>query len=140
MTTRVDRYTETKTPANRYTDFLVDLTPHPNTKDLMRVSDVDSIKRAIRNLALTDKNERLMQPKIGSNIRRMLFEPLDERSANMIRQYLMETIGNYEPRAKVIDITVRPDERNNSYTVNVYFYAINIPEPVSFTLNLYRVR
>lgn len=140
MVSRVDRYTETKKHGERYSDFLADLTPHPNTKDLVKSTNVEAIKRSIRNLILTDKNERLMQPNIGSNIRRMLFEPMGEIASNMIKQYVMETIGNHEPRAKVIDINVRPDEVKNAYYADIYFYAINIPEPVSFTITLYRVR
>ncbi len=140
MTTRVDRYTETQKQDIRYSDFLTNLTPHPNTNDLVRNTNLEAIKRSIRNLILTDKDERLMQPKIGSNIRKALFDPMTEQTASRIRQYIVETIGNYEPRAKVITVDVRADEPNHLYTVNIFFYAINKPEPVSLTVTLYRVR
>lgn len=137
---RVDRITETGRQQERFSDFLTDLTPHPNTKDLVKIKDVEAVRRSVRNLIMTDKFERLMSPGIGSNIKKLLFEPFGGPAANLIKQYIIETIGNYEPRAKVIKVECTPNELNQSYTVDIYFYVINIPDPVSLTVTLYRVR
>lgn len=137
---RVDRITETGRQKERFSDFLTDLTPHPNTKDLVKIKDVEAVKRSIRNLMLTDKFERLMAPDVGSNIKKMLFEPFSSPVANLLKQYIVETIGNFEPRAKVIKVECTPNEINQSYRVDIYFYVINIPDPVSLTVTLYRVR
>lgn len=137
---RVDRITETGRERERYSDFLTDLTPHPNTKDLVRLQNIDAVKRSIRNLMLTDKFERLMAPDIGSNIKKMLFEPFSGPVTNLIKQYIVETIGNFEPRAKVIKVECTPNEINQSYIVDIFFYVINIPDPTSLSVTLYRVR
>jgi phage baseplate assembly protein W len=137
---RVDRITETGREKDRFSDFLTDLTPHPNTMDLVKVRNVDAVKRSIRNLILTDRYERLMAPNVGSNIKKLLFEPFSGPVANLIKQYVIETIGNFEPRAKVIKVETTPNDINQSYRVDVYFYVINIPDPVSLTVTLYRVR
>lgn len=138
--TRADKYTETDKHRDRYSDFLVDFTPHPNTKDLVRNTNEDSVRRSIRNLVMTDKYERLMQPKIGSNIRKMLFEPMNEVTEHALTRQIEETIGNYEPRAKLINVDIQSDYNNQLYRVFIYFFVINKPEPVSMTVNLYRVR
>jgi phage baseplate assembly protein W len=137
---RTDRITETGREKDRYSDFLPDLTPHPNTKDVVALKNIESVKRSVRNLILTDKFERLMAPDLGSDIKRILFEPFGGPVANLLKQYIIETIGNFEPRAKVIKVDVTPNELNQSYTVDIYFYVINIPDPISLTVTLYRVR
>lgn len=138
--TRTDRITETSRQREKYSDFLTDLVPHPNTKDLIKVKDVEAVKRSVRNLLLTDRYERLMSPNIGSNIKKLLFEPFSEPVTNLIKQYVIETIGNFEPRARVIKVEVTPNDMNLSYKVDIFFYVINIPDPVSLTVTLYRVR
>ena len=43
---------------------------------------MDSIKTDIRTLLMTQRGERLMQPGLGMNIRRFLFEPRPRRTKN----------------------------------------------------------
>ena len=140
MVSRLDRITETGKQETRYSDFLTDLTPHPNTKDLVKNTNVDAVKRSIRNLIQTNRYERLMRPNLGSGVRKILFEPITSASADMLKQYVTETIGNFEPRAKVLNVDVFTDTNNLAYTINIYFYVINIADPVSMTVTLYRVR
>lgn len=137
---RIDRLTETGKQVERFSDFLPDFVPHPNTKDLVRNTNIDAVKRSIRSLILTDRYERLMAPNVGSDIRKLLFEPFGEHVANLIKQYVIETIGNFEPRAKVIDVEVIANDVQYKYSVNIYFYVINIADPVSLSVTLYRVR
>lgn len=137
---RADKYTETDKQRDRYSDFTLDLDAHPNTMDLVRTTNEESVRRSIRNLMLTDKYERLMQPKIGSNVRKMLFEPMNDITEQRLIRAIEETIGNFEPRAKVIKVDLQSNEANQSYRVFIYFYVINKPEPVSMTVTLYRVR
>jgi len=125
MVSRLDRITETGKQDVRYSDFLSDLTPHPNTKDLVKNTNVDAV---------------LMRPNLGSSVRKILFEPITPASADMLKQYVTETIGNFEPRAKVLNVDVFTDTNNLAYTINIYFYVINIADPVSMTVTLYRVR
>ena len=140
MVSRLDRITETSKQEVRYSDFLTDLTPHPNTKDLVKNNNVEAVKRSIRNLIQTDQYERLMRPNLGSSVRKILFEPITQASSDMLKQYVTETIGNFEPRARVLEVDVFADSNNLGYTINIYFYVINIADPVSMTVTLYRVR
>lgn len=138
--TRADRITSTTIKDQIYSDFLADLVPHPVSKDVLRFVNEQAVIRSIKNLVLTDRGERLYQPNIGSDIRKMLFEPMMESTAEIISQYIQETIENYEPRAKVLDLSVTPDYNNNLYTVSMTFMIINKEEPVSLNITLDRVR
>lgn len=137
---RSDKYTETNKQRDFYSDFFADLTVHPNTEDLVRYTNEDSVKRSIHNLLLTNKYERMFNPDLGSNINKILFEQISVSSASMLKTYCEETINNFEKRAKLIDIQVDSDEINQSYRVTIYFYVVNKPDPVGLAINLYRVR
>ena len=137
---KVDTFTSLNKKNEIYSDFLTNLTSHPDGKDLLRITNEDSVKRSIRNLIMTDKLERLYQPDIGSNIRKLLFELPTPQLSNQIKNEIQETITNHEPRAKLISIDVIENSENESYKINILYYIINKIEPVSATITLYRVR
>lgn len=138
--TRADRITTTTVQDQIYSDFLTDMVPHPVSKDVLRFVNEHAVIRSIKNLILTDQGERLYQPNIGSNIKRMMFEPMIESTAEIISQYIQETIDVYEPRAKVLDISVVPDYNNNLYSVTLSFMIINKEDPITVNITLDRVR
>lgn len=138
--TRADRITTTSVQDQIYSDFLTDMVPHPVSKDVLRFVNEHAVIRSIKNLVMTDQGERLYQPDLGSNIKRMMFEPMVESTAEIISQYIQETIDVYEPRAKVLDISVVPDYNNNLYAVTLSFMIINKEDPVTLNITLDRVR
>lgn len=137
---RVDKFTASDKQNQIYSDFLTNLSSHPASNDIVRFVNENAVTRSIKNLMLTDKGERLFQPKIGSNIRRMLFEPMGPATATAISKYVSDTIENYEPRAKVIRIDVIPNYDRNAYTINIVYFIINKQEPITTQITLYRVR
>ena len=56
-----------------YKDINLFFTKHPVSDDVTSVTDVQAIKRSVRNLVLTDRGERLFHPEIGGNVRGSLF-------------------------------------------------------------------
>lgn len=124
----------------RYTDFTTNFLENPISGDLGIITDIYSIKNSIKNLVLTDKYERLLDPNIGTNINHLLFENMDGRTAKVIQNYVRETINNYEPRAQLLDVICTPDFSKNAYYIQIKFtvlFAENI-QTVDFYLN--RVR
>ena len=79
-------------------------------------------------------------PVIGSNIRRLLFDIVNDLSAAQIEREITETIENFEPRARVskVDVFAAPDQ--NGYSVTLEFFIVNLPNPVSITFFLERIR
>ena len=55
-----------------YKDLDLDFTPHPVTGDIVQVKDSNSVKRGIKNILLTENQERLFQPEIGSGLKNLL--------------------------------------------------------------------
>jgi len=61
-----------------YSDFKKSLEISPVSDDLTLHKDEDAVRESIKNLLLTDRGERLMQPNLGGNIRAMLFENISQ--------------------------------------------------------------
>lgn len=140
-TSRIDKITSSaKNNKNHYTDFYTNLNKHPETGYLITLSDADSVKRSIRNLILTNRGEAVFQPNKGSDVRKSLFEPMNDITADIIKTYINETIDQYEPRCEINEIIVTPDYSNNAYVVYIVFQVINNITPIVLNLLLSRTR
>jgi phage baseplate assembly protein W len=140
MTTRADRFTQLQKTPDLFSDFLADLTPHPISKDLVRLRNDVSIKQSVKNLVLTNYGERLFQPNIGSSVNRSMFEPNDFILVDDITSSIRKTIETNEPRVTLLDVNVvsRPDE--NNIRVNISFAIINTAQVQNLDIILRRVR
>ena len=120
-----------------FKDLSVKFKKHPVTSDLVTVKDKAAIVQSISNLLLTNKGERPFQPNLGSNINRVLFEPMDFASAGLIKTEIRDTLKIYEPRVSVQRIYCEPDFDNNAYQVEVQFKIVgreDAPVVVDFFL------
>jgi len=135
-----DKFDKASTKYQVYSDFLNDLTPHPVVKDIVRYTNEASVNRSIRNLLRTNRGERLYQPDIVSDLQQLLFEPMIDSTGDLIRKFVQNTITNYEPRAKVLNVEVKAYEESNAYSVTIYYMLINRQDPVQLTVTLDRVR
>lgn len=138
--TRSERIIPGSAKTQVYSDFLTNLNKHPVSGDIVRFVDEKAVIRSIKNLLLTDKGERPYQPNIGSNIRKMLFEPMGPGTAHEIASLARDVITEYEPRAKILDIQALSDPDNNRYVLSLTIMIINRQDPVNFAVNLVRVR
>jgi len=138
--TRADNYTQTDRQRELYSDILSDLNPHPQTGDIVRYINENAVKRSLRNLVQTNFGERLFQPTLGGNISRFLFEPMDSITATSIKEHVIQTIENYEPRCKLIGVDVIPRTQTDAYIINVNYMIINSQIAQQTTITLYRVR
>ena len=57
-----------------FTDIDINMKNHPQTGDVVLKYDINSIKRAIKNLVSTNLYERPFKPGLGVDLRGMLFE------------------------------------------------------------------
>ena len=106
------------------------------TKDAAVVKDANAIKQAIKNLVLTQQGEKLFQPEIGSGVYELLFEPMDPFTADSIRDEIINTLGQYEPRITILEVDVEPNEDTNTFDVTVEYRIVGQPivETVNFIL------
>ena len=120
-----------------FKDLSITFKPHPVTGDLVVKKDDAAIKQAIVNLLLTSKGERPFAPDLGSDLRRLMFEPLDVATAGEISSNIRETLRNYEPRISVLGVEVIANFEDNGFDVELEFEIIgreDFPATIEFFL------
>ena len=123
-----------------YKDIDLDFLANPITKDVLKKTNEEAIAASISNLLQTSNYERLFNPGLGCNLKRYLFEPIDDITTNNIREEIVRTIVNFEPRVDLLDVQVEPFPDENLYNVAIKFFIKNDPDPITITLFLERVR
>jgi len=131
---------KSKKSVRTYKDLDLDFTRHPVTNDVVKIEDVDAVKRSVRNLINTNFYERPFHPELGCGVRELLFENFTPLTGIFIRRKVQEVLDNYEPRARVSGISVNEQPDRNAIDVQVNFYVLNLPNPVSVTTTLQRIR
>ena len=115
-----------------YKDLNLFFTKNPLTKDVSKATDVQAIKRSVRNLVLTDRGERLFHPEIGGDVKGSLFENFTPIMEVELRSAIKNVIEIYEPRVVLEDVKVNDpsgnDLDNNRLRITIQFYLDNVPE------------
>ena len=131
---------KSKKSVRTYRDLDLDFTRHPVTNDVVAIEDVNAVKRSVRNLINTQFYERPFHPELGCGVRDMLFENFTPMTGIFLKRKIEEVLVNYEPRISLNQITLDDDVDNNRLVVNIYFYVQGVPDPVSVTTFLQRLR
>ena len=123
-----------------YKDLDLDFGRNVVTNDVNKLTDVEAVKRSVRNLIQTNHFERPFHPEIGGNVRALLFEPVTPLTALNLQRKVEEVLNNFEPRIKLVQIIARPDIDGNRYQLSISFYVIGIPTAITVETFLERLR
>jgi phage baseplate assembly protein W len=124
-----------------FKDISLSFDPHPVTGDLPILINERAIIRSIRNLVQTIPTERFFNLEIGSDVRRSLFEFVDFGTASIIKDQILNTISNFEPRVNNVQVDVNPRSDTNEFEVTVSFNIIGQEIPTQqFTFILEATR
>ena len=126
-----------------YRDLSLYFTPNPVTGDVTMVTDVQDIKRSVRNLVMTNRFEKPFHPEVASHVRDLLFERFTPITFNLLRNRIETVLENYEPRVSVTDIEIDDSGQamdNNNLNVRIFFTLKNDPQIQSVDILLERVR
>ena len=99
-------------------------------------------KDNLRNLILTRKGERLMQPEFGCDIWKLLFEPISpDIIEQRIESTILEAVSIWLPYLNIDEIVFDYDDNdidNNTISLDIKFSLIsnsNLSESVQITVN-----
>lgn len=123
-----------------FTDLDLDFIAHPVSGDISKKYDEFAIKQSVKNLILTNHYERPFHPEIGSQITGLMFENWSPMLQSVIRQSIINTITNFEPRVKLIDVVVTPNADNNLVYASITFKIVNTNTPITVDITLNRTR
>ena len=124
---------------NEYSDIDIMFTAHPISGDITTKKDSDAVKRAVRNIILTNNYERPFKPNFGANLRAQLFELQGIGSKKRIASDISDALSALEPRIRNVNVSFG-EEKANSINVRISYTIINGlgQNTVDFTVN--RVR
>jgi len=121
----------------QYKDLDLFFAKTQSSKDVRKVTDIQAVKRSVRNLVLLNHYEKPFHPEIGSGIRDMLFENMTNMTAFILAKKIEDVIENFEPRVKLISVRADPNLDRNEYEVTIEFFVVNTPtELVDLTVFL----
>jgi phage baseplate assembly protein W len=117
-----------------YKDVLLDLTSDVYLNkvinqavplsDIQVLYDIEAVKTSIANCFLTSPGQRILNPTYGIDLRRYLFEGINEDVAYFIENDIQVKLPRFEPRVVVKNVTVSPDPDNQQYLITL---EIDVP-------------
>ena len=90
-----------------------------NSTDVEVSLDEGAIKNALVNLFNTIPGQKVLQPEFGLNLKKFLFDPLTEMTAQMIGETIYKGISRWEPRVKIANIDVKQDYDNYQFIISL---------------------
>ena len=121
-----------------YKDLDLNFMAHPITGDVTTKSDSEAVKRAVKNIVLTNYYERPFKPSLGGNIRGLLFELNTDRQLNRARDRLADTITALEPRVE--NVRCKFDTSGNGLNVIIFYNIKNGLTGQEVEFNITRAR
>jgi phage baseplate assembly protein W len=84
-------------------------------------STKDQIKSNLINLLLTYKGERILNPKFGADLPKLIFEQINDKTYEKIQNQIINSVTTYIPEIILTNIKITPDIDNNSLYVNISY-------------------
>ena len=110
---------------------------NPLNEDLIAIKNETAIARSIRNLIMTVPGARFFNPILGSDVMGLLFESIDELTAEEISDQIKITVENFEPRVVLTNVNVVPNYDNSEFNVTLEYDIVGIdvlPQQLQFAL------
>ena len=121
----------------QYRDLDLFFAKKQGSDDISKITDVEAVKRSIRNLVLLNYYEKPFNPEIGSDVRDLLFENMSPLTSVVLARAIEDVIENFEPRVRLINVRAFPNLDRNDYEVTIEFFVVNTPtELVDMTVFL----
>jgi hypothetical protein len=128
------------TTAGYYSDFNVNFDINPVTGDLLKIVNTNSVIQSLMNLVQINYYEKPFHPEIGSNVRRLLFEPLDPVTSSVLSKEIKVLVQNFEPRVSINNVIVQADYENNGYYIELDFEILSVNNTFTVSTFLQRLR
>ena len=123
-----------------YKDIDLTFRKNPLTKDILVARNAEAVKKAMRNLVMTNLYETPLNPDKGSSIRASLFENFSPMTAEFLKNKLIEMLDRYEPRILVEKVEVIQRDDNNALEITIHFRIRNLQLQEQVTVFVERTR
>jgi phage baseplate assembly protein W len=126
----------------KFDDFAIGITlpiQIGNTAFNQSFKTAEQASSNIKNLLLTKKGERIMQPNFGSGLQELLFDFNDDTLAEKIEDTVTLALENWLPYISVDQIDIEAsdfDKDRNLVNVSIKFRVLGNPDLNTVTFNL----
>jgi uncharacterized protein len=110
----------------------------PSVQGGIQLSSAEpNLEESIIIILRTGLGERVYRPEFGSRLSELVFEPLNVQTLLMIRMYVEEAIGNWEPRVDLIEVRTDPDPVRGKVDIEIIYRPKETPNSRSFVYPFY---
>lgn len=105
----------------------------------MSYTTKDQMKSNFKNLILTRRGERIMQPEFGTNIISSLFENITSNLNDVIAQDIKDSTSRFCPYINISKLDIKSNTDRNLIVIEIYYNLINSTylEFLSLSVNQY---
>lgn len=100
-------------------------------------SDEDDIRASLAILLSTRVGERVMQPKYGCNLERLLFEPLDSGLAAYMKDLIRTAILYFEPRIILEEVGLELQQTEGRVDIQIDYRVASTNTRYNFVYPFY---
>jgi phage baseplate assembly protein W len=108
-------------------------------KGVEMISEEEDIRSSLEILLSTDVGERVMQPRYGCNLHRLLFEPVDSTLQAYVKDLIRTAILYFEPRIILNDITLVPQSDEGRIDIHVDYTIAATNTRDNFVYPFYKI-
>ena len=122
-----------------FKDLSFNMTKNPITDDIVILKNEEAIKQSVKNLVLTQINERPFNPLLGTNTTSYLFELSTEIAVNQLIDEIERVLEQNESRIALQNIKVDVIDDDNQCEVEIDYFIIGAaPEVQNLSFILVR--
>ena len=122
-----------------YRDLDLLFKPHPITGDVTTRSDVEAVKRSVKNIVLTNHYERPFKPGFGGSVRDLLFELNTDRKIRKTQERISKTITDFEPRVDKVTTRISNSD-SNEVNLEIFYNIRNVNRQQDVQFKITRAR
>ena len=100
------------------------------------VTDTYAINNAIINILMTQRGSLPGKPQFGSDLYKIIFKPIDSVTKSIIKNYIVEALGEFEPRVFVKSTVIKEIPEYNKLVVTINYEYIDKGLNIESNLNL----
>ena len=112
-----------------FKDINLSFKRHPVTSDVVTIRNEDAIKRSVKNIIFTILGEKPFLPRFGSVINDALFDLNTSLNEIRIKDEIVTSLKNYEPRIDNIKVNVSVYPDSNEMNATVQYDIVGLPTP-----------
>ena len=112
-----------------YNDIDIELTKQQDG-DIKSDYDINAIYNSIENIVSTLQGSRRMLPTFAMDTWKMLFEPIDDVTAELIGNKLIDSIEVWDDRVEIEGLDIEPRYDDNMYNCRLRFDVVGLHAPL----------